>query len=139
MLTDGKALSIYWLILVLPATFAEVIGLSLREPGINGYIDVQLFTAIMFLVAFISSTYLDRVSQTLRQREADMATVWVLRSWKLLEMDLLALSKGEREAETRGPDGAAVAQEHAPRAARTKRGSSILTSYSKKFFTIEHV
>lgn len=34
------ALSITWLSLVVPATFAEAIGLSLRKDGINAHIDV---------------------------------------------------------------------------------------------------
>lgn len=49
-------MSITWLVLVLPATFAEVIGLSLRKPsgGVNGYIDVQVYTGFMYMAAFVS-------------------------------------------------------------------------------------
>lgn len=51
----SKAMSITWLVLVLPATFAEVIGLSLVKPGKDGYLDVQVYTGFMFIGAFVSS------------------------------------------------------------------------------------
>ncbi|GAB1311157.1 Major facilitator superfamily domain-containing protein [Madurella fahalii] len=70
------ALSIYWLVLVLPATFAEVIGLSLRTSGINGYFNVQLFTGTMYIASFLS--------------------LWILRSWKLQQLELLGLGDGQR-------------------------------------------
>lgn len=47
------AMSITWLVLVLPATFAEVIGLSLVTPGRDGYLHVQLYTGFMFIAAFV--------------------------------------------------------------------------------------
>ncbi|GAP92390.1 putative major facilitator superfamily transporter [Rosellinia necatrix] len=72
-----SALSITWLVLVLPATFAEVIGLSLRTPGTWGYRDVQLFTGFMYLGAFIFG--------------------WVLRAWKVWEMEQAHLGKEQRE------------------------------------------
>lgn len=45
-------MSITWLVLVLPATFAEVIGLSLVKPGNDGYLDVQVYTGCIFIAAF---------------------------------------------------------------------------------------
>ncbi|KAK7719590.1 hypothetical protein SLS64_001767 [Diaporthe eres] len=47
-----SVMSITWLVLVLPATFAEVIGLSLVEPGSDGYLHVQVYTGAMFVSAF---------------------------------------------------------------------------------------
>lgn len=47
------AMSITWLVLVLPATFAEVIGFSLVTPGRDGYLHVQIYTGCMFLAAFV--------------------------------------------------------------------------------------
>ncbi|KAL2257905.1 hypothetical protein VTK26DRAFT_8989 [Humicola hyalothermophila] len=70
------ALSIYWLVLVLPATFAEVIGLSLRTSGIDGYLNVQAFTGTMFIVSFMS--------------------LWLLRSRRLQKLDLMGLEKESR-------------------------------------------
>ncbi|KAK4188347.1 major facilitator superfamily domain-containing protein [Podospora australis] len=66
------ALSIYWLVLVLPATFAEVIGLTLRTSGVNGYINVQIFTGIMYITSFLF--------------------IWLLRSWKIQQLEVLAES-----------------------------------------------
>ncbi|KAK5634760.1 hypothetical protein RRF57_010474 [Xylaria bambusicola] len=82
-LTTGKkniALSITWLFLVLPATFAEVIGLSLRSPGSWGYRDVQLFTAFMYIGAFIFG--------------------WILRAWKVWEVERVRRDKEQREITT---------------------------------------
>jgi MFS family permease len=49
------ALSIYWLVLVLPSTFAEAIAIGLKKPGVNGYIDIQIFTGIMYAASFLAS------------------------------------------------------------------------------------
>lgn len=63
------ALSMTWLVLVLPSTFAEVIGLSLRRSGPGGYLDVQLFVGSMYIGAFIfgrlqsTNTSPDRTSE----------------------------------------------------------------------------
>lgn len=65
------ALSIYWVLLVLPATLcvaiacyvflkdvsltltsSEVIGLSLRTSASNPYLNVQAFTGAMYIVSF---------------------------------------------------------------------------------------
>ncbi|KAI1813718.1 major facilitator superfamily transporter [Poronia punctata] len=61
------ALSLTWLVLVLPSTFAEVIGLSLRKSGPWEYRDVQLYTAAMYLGAFIFG--------------------WILRAWKVWDIE----------------------------------------------------
>ncbi|TGJ86840.1 hypothetical protein E0Z10_g1888 [Xylaria hypoxylon] len=76
-----SALSITWLVLVLPATFAEVIGLSLRSPGTWGYRSVQLFTAFMYIGAFIFG--------------------WILRAWKVWELDCTRLDKERRQLDVR--------------------------------------
>ena len=44
-----------WVILTIPGIFSEVISLSLKTPGINAYLPVQLFTGFVFLASFISS------------------------------------------------------------------------------------
>lgn len=46
-------MSITWLVMVLPATFAEVIGLSLVTPGKDGYLHVQVYTGAMFIAGFV--------------------------------------------------------------------------------------
>ena len=50
-----SCMSVTWIVLVLPATFAEVIGLSLVNPGADGYLDVQVYTGAMFVAAFAFS------------------------------------------------------------------------------------
>ncbi|KAI1486106.1 major facilitator superfamily transporter [Biscogniauxia mediterranea] len=72
-----SALSLTWLVLVLPATFAEVIGLSLRGPGSWGFLHAQLFTAFMYIGAFVFG--------------------WCLRAWKVWELEQAHLDKEQRE------------------------------------------
>ncbi|EXK40892.1 hypothetical protein FOMG_07622 [Fusarium oxysporum f. sp. melonis 26406] len=47
--TLPSALSIFWIVLVLPTTFAEPIAVSLKTEGTNAYLEVQLFVG--FIVA----------------------------------------------------------------------------------------
>ncbi|EHK24008.1 uncharacterized protein TRIVIDRAFT_45437 [Trichoderma virens Gv29-8] len=49
------AISLSILTLALPYTFAEAIGLSLRKPGVDGFLNVQIFAGVMFLAAGICS------------------------------------------------------------------------------------
>ncbi|KAF6819002.1 major facilitator superfamily transporter [Colletotrichum musicola] len=62
-----SALSIFWMTLVLPATFAEPIALSIKSSGIDAYFNVQLFVGFMYIVAFMS--------------------LWSLRVWKIRELE----------------------------------------------------
>ncbi|KAJ8125332.1 hypothetical protein O1611_g8308 [Lasiodiplodia mahajangana] len=72
-----SALSISWLVLVIPATFAEVIGLSLRTSGTWGYRNVQLFSGFLYVGAFVFG--------------------WILRAWKVWELEQARLDKEQRE------------------------------------------
>lgn len=72
-----SAMSVTWLVMVLPATFAEVIGLSLVTPGRDGYLHVQVYTGAMFVAAF--------------------ASLWALRVWKIHIKEVTLLSQEERE------------------------------------------
>jgi MFS family permease len=110
-----SALSIYWLLLVLPATFAEVIGLELKHPGRNGYIHVQVFIGAMFFASFLS--------------------IWFLRSWKLGEMNKLGLTKQQREADIQNDD---VARQLADNAVRDRKGKPWLR-YIGAFLAVERV
>ncbi|KAI0421216.1 major facilitator superfamily domain-containing protein [Xylaria grammica] len=97
-----SALSITWLILILPGTFAEVIGLSLRTTGSWGYRNVQLFTAFMYIGAFIFG--------------------WTLRAWKVWEVERARLDKERRELDARD-DGVVPSTElrrHTSRASTVK-------------------
>ncbi|KLU89300.1 hypothetical protein MAPG_08274 [Magnaporthiopsis poae ATCC 64411] len=70
-----SALSLIWLVLVLPSTFSEPIGLSLRGPGSDGYLPAQLFNGACYFLAFVSG--------------------WTLRGWKIRENAILARSQTE--------------------------------------------
>ncbi|KAI1339565.1 major facilitator superfamily transporter [Xylariaceae sp. FL0016] len=72
-----SALSMTWLVLVLPATFAEAIGLSLRGLGSWGYLHVQIFVAFMYIGAFMFG--------------------WCLRAWKVWELEQAHLNKAQRD------------------------------------------
>lgn len=76
-MTKLPALSISWLVLVIPSTFAEVIALGLRRPGPQGYVHVQVFIGVMYIGAAFFC--------------------WLLRAWKVQELRKPHLSKGERE------------------------------------------
>lgn len=42
------------MILVLPATFAEPIALTIKGSGIDAYLGVEIFVGFMYIAAFIS-------------------------------------------------------------------------------------
>ncbi|WJG35420.1 major facilitator superfamily transporter [Fusarium oxysporum Fo47] len=72
--TLPSALSIFWIVLVLPTTFAEPIAVSLKTEGTNAYLEVQLFVGFMYLAAFISMWLLrayifQQTTQTSSHRE----------------------------------------------------------------------
>ncbi|KAI1182903.1 major facilitator superfamily transporter [Nemania serpens] len=97
-----SALSVTWLVLVLPATFAEVIGLSLRTSGTWGYRNVQLFTGFLYIGAFLFG--------------------WTLRAWKVWELEQAHLDKEQRELAIRD-DGVIPStrlRRHASRASTVK-------------------
>lgn len=112
------AMSITWLVLVLPATFAEVVGLSLVTPGSNGYLHVQIYTGCMFIVAFVCRK--SRPSPTpncpppflssMRERRHALISlsVWTLRVYKLYLMEAAGLTPEERERDIRNPDAVSL-------------------------------
>ncbi|KAI2629391.1 major facilitator superfamily domain-containing protein [Xylaria nigripes] len=95
-----SALSITWLVFVIPVTFAEVIGLSLRSAGTWGYRDVQLFTAFMFIGSFIFG--------------------WILRAWKVRELIEKERLAEEEQSEL---DGRKLTSQSSRTSAVTKKGS----------------
>jgi hypothetical protein len=82
-----SALSIVWLVLVLPCTFSEPIGLGLRQNTGDIYLHAQIFTGLMYIAAAIC--------------------MWLLRAWKVRELESMALSKGQREQEILNGDAMA--------------------------------
>lgn len=128
------ALSIYWLVLVLPSTFAEAIAIGLKKPGVNGYIDIQIFTGIMYAASFLASKSRLR-SAPCRCSVANVLLVWLLRSWKLGEMENLGLTAAQRQADVQDDD--VVHQISSNAASAPKRLS--WSSYLKLFTVIERV
>jgi hypothetical protein len=72
-----SALSITWVVLVLPCTFSEPIGLELRTTSGSFYLHAQLFTGFMYIGAAIC--------------------VWFLRAWKIGELGNLMMSNEMKE------------------------------------------
>ncbi|KAK0729417.1 major facilitator superfamily domain-containing protein [Apiosordaria backusii] len=110
------ALSIYWLVLVLPATFAEVIGLMLRTSGVDGYLNVQVFTGVMYIASFVS--------------------IWLLRSWKLQQMELLGTMDDPLAVGATTSDGGS--KMHGKREG-TPTEHGWLSSYVKNMFVFKRV
>ncbi|KAB8291247.1 hypothetical protein EYC80_009934 [Monilinia laxa] len=79
-----SALSITWLVLVIPCTFAEPVGLKLRAATGDTYLHAQIFAGCMYIGAAIC--------------------MWGVRAWKVKELD--NLKDGEREKELRDDDEA---------------------------------
>ncbi|KAI1398777.1 MFS general substrate transporter [Hypoxylon fuscum] len=114
-----SALSMTWLVLVLPATFAEVIAVSLRHPGPGGYLHVQLFTASLYVGAFIFG--------------------WVLRAWKVWELDQLRLDKEQRELAIRDDGVLSSALDHQPQTSYPLPSTKRRLSFLRGLWVIERV
>jgi len=100
-----SALSIVWLVLVLPCTFAEPIGLELRATSGNVYLHAQLFTGFMYIGAAVCA--------------------WFLRAWKISELERVGCGKEEREREIRDED-------QVPRGGLQRHGSRVSTLKAAK-------
>ncbi|KAL0767128.1 hypothetical protein CaCOL14_010697 [Colletotrichum acutatum] len=109
-----SALSIFWIILVIPATFAEPIALTIKGSGLNAYLPVQLFTGFMYVAAFIS--------------------IWFLRVWKIRELETLALSEEEQDDALRNNDAVSLTTSR-----RTGPKPGMMKSLLKGMLTIQRV
>ncbi|KAL1637617.1 hypothetical protein SLS58_009290 [Diplodia intermedia] len=72
-----SALSITWIVLVLPTTFSEAIALQITATNHGNYLGAQIFTGFMYIGAAVF--------------------MWLLRAWKIGEMEQLAAEKSESE------------------------------------------
>ena len=79
-----SALSIVWIVLVLPTTFSEPIGLQLRRDSGNIYLDAQLFAGFMYVGGAIC--------------------MWFVRAWKIAELEKQACSREERDQQVQDDD-----------------------------------
>ena len=75
-----SALSIFWLALVLPATFSEPIALELRQKTGKIYQHAQLYAGFMYIGAALC--------------------MWALRAWKIGEVEARAVEKGASDRES---------------------------------------
>ncbi|KAI1617096.1 MFS transporter, MCP family, solute carrier family 16, member 10 [Exophiala viscosa] len=82
-----SSFTVICLVLTLPSTFAEPIALEMVAA--SGYLSSQIFVGVMFLLA--------------------AASTWILRSWKINQIDI----KAAREREVDSPDSGQIAAEHA--------------------------
>ncbi|KAF1915157.1 major facilitator superfamily domain-containing protein [Ampelomyces quisqualis] len=82
-----SALSITWLVLVLPTTFSEAIGLEIVAFNNGSYTGAILFTGFMYIGAAVS--------------------LWLVRSWKIGELEKQAAidGKGDGDADGAVPEG----------------------------------
>ncbi|KAK3397712.1 MFS general substrate transporter [Sordaria brevicollis] len=115
------ALSVYWIILVFPSTFAEVIGLSLKRETIGAtvYLDVQVFTGFMFFASFLS--------------------MWLLRSWKLRQMESLGLDEKEQEAAIHNAAAVRPSEERKRGSASNTRQQNVVVSYVTNMFVMKRL
>ncbi|KAL8985841.1 MAG: hypothetical protein Q9205_000559 [Flavoplaca limonia] len=74
-----SALTIVWIVLVLPTTCAEPIALELRRRTRNIYLHAQIFTGLMYIAAALS--------------------MWFLRAWKIAEIERVAAVEEKSPAE----------------------------------------
>ncbi|KAI9644659.1 hypothetical protein NHQ30_006683 [Ciborinia camelliae] len=72
-----SALSITWLVLVIPCTFSEPIGINLRASTGDIYLHAQVFAGFMYIAAAIC--------------------MWGVRAWKVKELDILREIEREKE------------------------------------------
>jgi hypothetical protein len=80
------ALSIFWLSMVIPSTFAEPVALGLRADNGTNFTLAQVFTGFMFMGAAIS--------------------LWLVRAWKISKLQKTGANSDrvEREAVIRNND-----------------------------------
>ncbi|KAL8841718.1 MAG: hypothetical protein Q9176_003113 [Flavoplaca citrina] len=98
-----SALTIVWIVLVLPTTCAEPIALELRRRTRNIYLHAQIFTGLMYIAAALS--------------------MWFLRAWKIAEIERVAAVEEKSPAEV---DVVAAAPDDHTSQALGKPNSSVL-------------
>ncbi|KAI2955220.1 hypothetical protein CBS147322_3433 [Aspergillus niger] len=114
-----SALSIFWLSVVIPSTFAEPIALWLRTDNETNFLHAQVFVGFMFMAACIC--------------------LWLVRAWKVAELENAAPDSDPLKGEVQSRDNDAVLQ--GPVARTTSRVPS-MTSKAKivrRLFTMARV
>lgn len=78
-----SALSLTWLVLVLPTTFSEPIALEIAERSSARYLGTQLFAGFMYIAAALC--------------------LWCVRVWKIGEVDRAEFAKMDNSSDTEWP------------------------------------
>ena len=84
-----SALSVTWIALVIPTTFAEAIALALKRKTGDVYLDAQAFTASMYMCAALC--------------------MWLLRGWKIGDLERDRSRSVDSEKESSQTQGSAAA------------------------------
>lgn len=101
-----SALSIMWVVLFLPTTFSEPIGLQLRQASGNIYLHAQIFCGFMYIGAAVC--------------------MWFLRAWKIRELESKVVDEALREREIQDDD--AVPKERPEVKRQISRTASVKTA-----------
>ncbi|KAH8698110.1 major facilitator superfamily domain-containing protein [Phaeosphaeriaceae sp. PMI808] len=112
-----SALSIFWLSVVIPSTFAEPIALWLRTDSGTNFLHAQIFTGFMFIAAALC--------------------LWFVRAWKISELQRTSTNRDSiaREAGAKNND---IVQEQPALYKTTSRAQSI-ASKAKAFISFAKV
>lgn len=108
-----SALSLMWLVLVLPTTFSEPIGLQLRQTTGAVYLHAQIFCGMVYIGAAICA--------------------WLLRAWKIRELEKEKVDAETREREIQDDDQVPRPEmtRHISRTASVKKASKGLWSWQR--------
>jgi MFS family permease len=110
-----SALSLIWISLIVPSTFAEPIALELKRTTGNIYLHSQIFTGFMYIAASIC--------------------LWFLRAWKINEVAKAGVADAEkREQEIRNDD-----EVPRPALSRTVSVAATTAKTAKGLFVLQKV
>lgn len=108
-----SALSITWVILVIPTTFSEAIALQITASNHGNYLGAQIFTGFMYIGAAVF--------------------LWLLRAWKIGEMEQLAAEKNGSE------DSADPVSENAAESVTLESNGAVKSNFLKRMVMLKRV
>ncbi|KAJ5939016.1 major facilitator superfamily domain-containing protein [Penicillium verhagenii] len=114
-----SALSIFWLSVVIPSTFAEPIALWLRTDNATNFLHAQIFVGFMFMAACIC--------------------LWLVRAWKIIELEKAGADGDPLKRVAQIRDNDAVPQEPVVRTASSIPSMTSKAKAVKGLFTMARV
>ncbi|KAB8233797.1 MCT family MFS transporter [Aspergillus alliaceus] len=114
-----SALSIFWLSVVIPSTFAEPIALWLRTDNATNFLHAQIFVGCMFMAACIC--------------------LWLVRAWKISELGKADADGDPLKREAQIRDNDAAPQEPVARTASSVPSVASKAKAVKGLFTMARV